>query len=75
VFGQNTVATCQRGCLAPLARLVLVDLWQPSQNACEYCRLPQRFAILPFQIDHIIAQRYHGPTANDNLSLCYYNDD
>ena len=49
-------------------------IWDRAQDACEYCHLPQRFDILPFQIDHIIAQKHHGPTASDNLALCCYND-
>jgi HNH endonuclease len=42
-------------------------------DRCEYCRLPQHFSTLPFQIDHIIALKHHGPTVLDNLALaCYY---
>jgi hypothetical protein len=29
-----------------------------AENICEYCRLPQQFDILPFQIDHIIKAGY-----------------
>lgn len=49
-------------------------IWDRAEDACEYCRLPQRFDILPFQIDHIIAQKHHGPTTSANLALCCYND-
>ena len=31
-----------------------------AQNACEYCKLPQRASILPHQIDHIIARQHLG---------------
>ena len=41
-----------------------------AQNACEYCRLPQRASILPHQIDHIIAQQHMGSDAASNLCLC-----
>jgi hypothetical protein len=41
-----------------------------AQNACEYCRLPQRASILPHQIDHIIAQQHMGSDAESNLCLC-----
>jgi hypothetical protein len=41
-----------------------------AQNACEYCRLPQRASILPHQIDHIIAQQHMGSNAESNLCLC-----
>jgi hypothetical protein len=49
-------------------------VWDRAADTCEYCRLPQRFDILPFQIDHIIAVKHHGPTWADNLALCCYND-
>ncbi|SRR5579871_3754962 len=50
-------------------------VWDRAQDACEYCHIPQRFDVLPFQIEHIIAQKHHGPTTADNLALsCYYNN-
>jgi hypothetical protein len=53
-----------------LRRLV----WDRAGDACEYCRLPQWLDVLPFQIDHIIAEKHHGPTAAENLALCCLND-
>jgi hypothetical protein len=53
-----------------LVRLV----WHRAGDACEYCRLPQQFDVLPCQIDHIIAQKHHGLTTADNLALSCYND-
>ena len=47
-------------------------VWQRANNSCEYCRVPQQFDILPFQIDHVIAEKHHGLTAEDNLALCCY---
>ncbi len=41
-----------------------------AQDACEYCRLPQRAFILPHQIDHIIAQQHMGTDEESNLCLC-----
>jgi hypothetical protein len=49
-------------------------VWDRAAYTCEYCRLPQQFDILPFQIDHIIAVKHHGPTSADNLALCCYNE-
>jgi hypothetical protein len=49
-------------------------VWDRAKGICEYCRLPQYFDILPFQIDHIIAHKHHGPTAPDNLALCCLSD-
>lgn len=40
---------------------------------CEYCHLPQEVAELPFQIDHIIAQKHQGPTLEENLALACYH--
>src|SRR5271154_6398440 len=53
-----------------LKRLV----WDRAQSACEYCRLPQSLDVLPFQIDHIIAEQHHGPTVAENLALFCLND-
>lgn len=33
---------------------------------CEYCRLPERFTSLPFQLDHVIAEKHEGETSLDN---------
>lgn len=44
-----------------------------AQSICEYCRLPQVFSAIPFEIDHIIAQKHGGPTQEENLALsCFY---
>ena len=38
-------------------------------DACEYCRLPQRFSRLKFSVDHVIARQHRGPTIQSNLAL------
>lgn len=44
-----------------------------AQSTCEYCRLAQVFSAIPFEIDHIIAQKHGGPTQEENLALsCFY---
>jgi hypothetical protein len=53
-----------------LRRLV----WDRGGGVCEYCRLPQWLDVLPFQIDHIIAEKHHGLTVAANLALCCLND-
>ena len=53
-----------------LQRLV----WDRAENTCEYCRLPQSLDVLPFQIDHIIAEQHHGPTVAENLAFSCLND-
>src|SRR5437762_406885 len=39
---------------------------------CEYCQFPERFAELPFQIDHIVARKHSGPTKAANLALACF---
>ncbi len=44
-----------------------------ARERCEYCELPQSFSSIPFEIDHIIAQKHGGLTEEDNLALsCFY---
>ena len=46
---------------------------QRANGQCEYCQYPEALAYLPFQIDHIIAQKHGGPTIESNLAWsCYY---
>ena len=33
---------------------------------CEYCQLPERWTSLPFQLDHVIAEKHEGQTSLDN---------
>ena len=49
-------------------------VWQRAGHTCEYCRVSQQFDTLPFQIDHIIAEKHHGPTTEENLALSCYAD-
>ena len=52
----------------------LVSLvWDRANRTCEYCQLPQSFSSIPFEIDHIIAQKHGGPSEAANLALsCFY---
>lgn len=36
---------------------------------CEYCHLRAEWTILPFQLDHVIAQKHDGPSDESNLAL------
>ena len=54
-----------------LERLV----WDRAQSTCEYCQLPQSLDVLPFQIDHVIAEQHHGATDAENLALCCLNEE
>jgi|GEM_PF-1230291 len=47
---------------------------QRAAHHCEYCRMPQEYDILPFQIDHIISLKHRGSSEVTNLALsCYTN--
>ena len=44
-------------------------VWQRAAQRCEYCQVPADVALLPFQIDHVIAEKHGGLTVADNLAL------
>jgi hypothetical protein len=39
-------------------------------SICEYCHLPEALTTLPFQIDHIIAEKHGGLSSLENLAYC-----
>lgn len=44
-----------------------------ARGRCEYCRFPESYAYLGFEIDHIIAEKHGGETIVENLAWsCYY---
>ena len=55
---------------AALVRLV----HQRARGCCEYCQLPERFASISFEMDHIIAEQHDGPTVESNLALACFAD-
>ena len=42
-------------------------------RARQYCHMPQSHDELPFQIDHIIAQKHRGPSTAANLALACFS--
>lgn len=44
-------------------------VWLRAESRCEYCQFPAEVALLPFQIDHIIAEKHGGTMVSDNLAL------
>ncbi len=46
-----------------------------AQHRCEYCHFPEKYAEVPFHVDHIIAQQHGGRTMLANLALacCFCN--
>jgi hypothetical protein len=49
-------------------------VWERAGHRCEYCQVSQECDRLPFQIDHIIAQKHGGPTRPANLCLACFAD-
>lgn len=44
-----------------------------AAGACEYCRIPELYSALPFEIDHILARKHGGKSFAENLAWsCYY---
>ena len=42
-------------------------------HRCEYCRLHQRYYIITFHVEHIIARQHHGSDDDSNLALaCHF---
>jgi hypothetical protein len=53
---------------AELRRLV----FERAGGCCEYCRMHTEDRLLPFEIDHVIAEKHGGATSADNLCLACY---
>ena len=51
-----------------MKRALLSELRKLAGGRCDYCRMPERFDPLPFQVDHIIAEQHGGPTVLKNLA-------
>lgn len=48
-------------------------VWQRACSCCEYCLMPQAFADAVHEMDHIIAEKHHGPTTLENLALACFH--
>jgi hypothetical protein len=44
------------------------QVWRRAHNRCEYCQFPARLTPVPFQIDHIIAEKHGGATISREKS-------
>jgi len=49
-------------------------VWERAGSRCEYCRMPQRYDPLDFEIDHIIPLVHGGLTKANNLALACFLD-
>lgn len=47
-------------------------VWNRAGGCCEYCRMPQAFDPMPFEVDHVIATQHHGETVADNLCVACF---
>jgi len=48
------------------------DVIERASNCCEYCRVSQEDRVMPYEIDHIIAEKHGGVTTSDNLCWSCY---
>ena len=42
---------------------------QHARTRCEYCHLAEAHSSLPFELEHIIAEKHGGQTVIQNLAL------
>jgi len=56
----------------PMNRGLEAFVRERAGGCCEYCRAPEEFSSMPFQLDHIIAEQHGGPTAASNLALACF---
>ena len=53
-----------------IPRSLQLQIRERAGGLCEYCHLPDTSTTLPFQIDHIIAEKHAGLTSLENLAYC-----
>ncbi len=54
-------------------RLLEAEVVRRARGHCEYCLFPEAAAEIPFHIDHIIAEKHHGPTTGANLAWACFS--
>ena len=55
-----------------MRKLLRDRVWDRARGRCEYCQMPQECDPIPFEIDHVIAEKHHGLTEFDNLALACF---
>jgi hypothetical protein len=50
-------------------RELVRTVWRRAGRRCEYCLIPQSALPLPFQVDHVVAEKHGGRTVESNLAL------
>ena len=48
-------------------------VWQRAKGVCEYCQMPSRYYLAPFQIDHVIADQHGGRLTLANTALACFH--
>ena len=48
------------------------QVWERANGCCEYCQMPQKFDVHPFQLDHVRAQKHRGESTVSNLALACF---
>lgn len=48
------------------------QVWRRASGICEYCRMPQIYDDLTFEVEHIIARKHGGLTVPENLALACF---
>jgi len=48
------------------------SIWRRASDICEYCRMPQVYDDLTFEVEHVIARKHGGLTAIENLALACF---
>lgn len=51
-----------------MKRSLLAELRRLAGGRCDYCRMPDLFDPLPFQVDHVISRQHGGATLLKNLA-------
>lgn len=54
-------------------RLLREHVWRRAESCCEYCQMPQSCIDASHEVDHVIAEKHHGPTVLENLALACFH--
>lgn len=56
-----------------MERLLREHVWLRAGMRCEYCQMPQALIDAGHEVDHVIAEKHHGPTTLENLALACFS--
>jgi 5-methylcytosine-specific restriction endonuclease McrA len=55
-----------------MARSLAEMVWDRAGGVCEYCKMPQAFDELGFEVEHIISKKHGGQSIGPNLCLACF---